>query len=205
MYRSRGNLTLAFHGCDESIRDQIVNHQKTFKLSDNKYDWLGNGMYFWENNSQRALEWAEYTKDHPQNNKHHITKPAVLGAIVSLGYCLDLLDSDYLSELKTAYDTLATIRAQEGKEIEQNTCPKGNSEKLIHTLDCSVIEILHKMRKDINEHPYDSVRAAFIEGGELYPTSGFNEKNHIQICIRNPNCIKGYFIPRIPDESWGRI
>ena len=23
-----------------------------------------------------------------------------------------------------------------------------------------------------------------------------NKKNHIQICIRNPNCIKGFFIPR---------
>jgi hypothetical protein len=25
------------------------------------------------------------------------------------------------------------------------------------------------------------------EGEELYPSAGFKEKNHVQICIRNPN------------------
>jgi len=28
------------------------------------------------------------------------------------------------------------------------------------------------------------------------PGAGFKEKNHIQICVRNRNCIKGYFLPR---------
>lgn len=44
--------------------------------------------------------------------------------------------------------------------------------------------------------PYDSIRAAFWEGKELYNTAGFKEKNHIQICIRDPKCIIGYFLPR---------
>ncbi len=26
--------------------------------SKNDYDWLGLGMYFWENNYDRTLEWA---------------------------------------------------------------------------------------------------------------------------------------------------
>lgn len=42
---------------------------------------------------------------------------------------------------------------------------------------------------------YDSVRGVFPEGGEVYPGSGFVDKTHIQICIVNPNCIKGYFNP----------
>jgi hypothetical protein len=28
------------------------------------------------------------------------------------------------------------------------------------------------------------------------------EKNHIQIAIRNPNCIKGYFLPKEPDNLY---
>ena len=44
--------------------------------------------------------------------------------------------------------------------------------------------------------PYDSVRGVFWEGHEIYPNAGFSEKNHIQICVCNPNCIKGYFLPR---------
>jgi hypothetical protein len=42
---------------------------------------------------------------------------------------------------------------------------------------------------------YETVRGAFWEGGELYPTSGFGRKNHIQIAVRAPHCIKGYFRP----------
>ena len=44
-----------------------------------------------------------------------------------------------------------------------------------------------------NYKAFDSARGVFVEGEALYPNAGFNEKNHIQICIRNPNCIKGFF------------
>ncbi|SEN71288.1 hypothetical protein SAMN05216436_12069 [bacterium A37T11] len=73
---------------------------------------------------------------------------------------------------------------------------KSTSDLLIRNLDCSVIENLHDMRKESDFSPFDSARGVFVEGNELYPGAGFHEKNHIQICIRNPNCIKGFFLPR---------
>jgi hypothetical protein len=36
----------------------------------------------------------------------------------------------------------------------------------------------------------------FFEGTDLYDNAGFKSNNHIQIAVRNPNCIKGYFFPR---------
>ena len=48
----------------------------------------------------------------------------------------------------------------------------------------------------------DSVRGVFVEGKSVYPGAGIPEKTHIQICIVNPNCIKGYFAPMIPDEDY---
>ena len=42
---------------------------------------------------------------------------------------------------------------------------------------------------------YDSVRAVFPEGESLYPGAGFRDRSHIQLCIRNKACIKGYFRP----------
>jgi hypothetical protein len=42
---------------------------------------------------------------------------------------------------------------------------------------------------------YDSVRAMFPEGEELYTNAGFRDRNHIQLCIRDKSCIKGYFRP----------
>ncbi len=62
--------------------------------------------------------------------------------------------------------------------------------------DCAVIEYLHLKRIERGLKLFDSVCGVFIEEQELYPGAGFHDKNHIQICIRNPNCIKGFFLPR---------
>lgn len=44
--------------------------------------------------------------------------------------------------------------------------------------------------------PFDSVRAAFWEGEDLYLNAGFKQHSHIQISIINPQCIRGIFLPR---------
>jgi hypothetical protein len=68
-------------------------------FSKEKYDWLGHGMYFWENNYARALQWAEDKKA-----RGRIEKPSVIGAVLFLGYCCDFLDSTYLQLLKDYFD-----------------------------------------------------------------------------------------------------
>jgi hypothetical protein len=40
---------------------------------------------------------------------------------------------------------------------------------------------------------YETVRGAFWEGERLYPNAGFRERNHVQLCVRDPAAIKGYF------------
>jgi hypothetical protein len=107
MYASLPNFILGFHGCDQSVADDVINGKTTLVASQNDYDWLGHGIYFWENNPSRALEYAQVLRNNPErNNKSVVKEPAVLGVIIDLG---------------------------------------------------------------------------------------FKEKNHIQICIKNPNCIKGFF------------
>lgn len=122
-----------------------------------------------------------------------------------LGHCLDLLDSDFITDLHSAYTVLQANCLKQGKSLEPNRCGKGSSEKLIRVLDCAVIETLHTIRQEMDVDPYDSVRAVFFEGKEVYPSAGFMEKNHIQICIRNPNCIKGFFIPLQNSEQYTRV
>jgi hypothetical protein len=46
---------------------------------------------------------------------------------------------------------------------------------------------------------YDSIKAPYIEGNPIYPESHLRKDTHIQICILNHNCIKGYFHVREPD------
>lgn len=106
-----------------------------------------------------------------------------------------MTDSEFIPEIKTAYTYLASIKS----ELPVNT--KG----FLRYLDCAVIETVHTMRKDLKMLPYDSVRSVFWEGEEPYSGAGFRDKNHIQICLRNPNCIKGLFLPRTDDTAWAEI
>ncbi|MDD2621116.1 MAG: hypothetical protein PHC92_10670 [Syntrophomonadaceae bacterium] len=78
----------------------------------------------------------------------------------------------------------------------------GSSDMLLRPLDCLVLETLHDYNESQKRPSFDTVRGAFLEGEKPYPTAGFKQKNHIQICVRNPNCIKGYIVPREPDTNF---
>lgn len=191
LYSKRPNFVIGFHGCDKSVATNVVCGNENLKASMNGYDWLGNGIYFWENNLERAFEWAKKSK--------MVKEPAVIGAVINLGYCMDLMDSEFLKELKVAYKTLEESIPLTNKPMPANV--GATQDKLIRRLDCAVIQTAHK----INEYKsasYDSVRGVFWEGKELYPNAFFKEGNHIQICVRNPNCIKGYFLPRMVDDEY---
>lgn len=86
--------------------------------------------------------------------------------------------------------------------------PKDDYHDLIlRELDCAVIEYMHqkideKIRADVKAQGFselkrfDTTRGIFTEGGPAFPGAGIQSKNHVQVCVRNLNCIKGFFIPR---------
>jgi hypothetical protein len=191
MYSIKPGLIIGFHGCDQSVRDSIVSGELMLKASENDFDWLGKGFYFWENNFERALEFAQYPP-----GKKKISVPSVLGAVLDLGYCLDLIETRYLQLVKYSYGNFQISARIKGKELPVNGDIFGSADKILRRLDCAVIENLHDLQKMEKLKPFDSVRGVFVEGDELYPGAGFRDKNHIQICVRNPNCIKGFFVPR---------
>ena len=192
MYSKRPSLVIGFHGCDLSIRDKLVMEQVSMKKSENDYDWLGHGAYFWENNEERAMQFAN-----EQATRSKVNVPAVLGAFIDLGNCLDLLDSKYLQLLKTVgYPMYEYTFVNMGMPMLKNESIGKTGDMILRKLDCAVIESLHIFYEKNNLQPFDSVRGVFWEGDDLYPGAGMKEKNHIQICIRNIDCIKGFFIPR---------
>ena len=187
MYSKRPSIIVGFHGCDEEVRNNIVNNRIEMKKSCNKYDWLGKGFYFWENNYDRALSFAK-----EQQERGRINTPSVLGAYIDLGNCLDLLDSKYLARLRGAYDQLKKSFEQLGQELPVNKPVSTSPDLILRPLDRAVIE-MHVAQAN---PAYDSVRGVFWEGEDLYPGAGMKEKNHIQISIRDIDCIKCFFIPR---------
>jgi hypothetical protein len=193
LYSTRSNLILGFHGCEKSEQEKLILSSNYIKTSNKSFDWLGHGMYFWENNPQRASLWAEQKKE-----AGTLKEPAVIGAVIDLGRCFDLLDSGNIELLKICFDLFQSDSEKLDKPIPLNEDhPKdAGHDKVLRYLDCAVIEYTHSFLKTKGEEPFDSVRAAFIEGDPIYPGAGFNNKTHIQICIINPVCIKGIFLPR---------
>lgn len=207
MYSNLPNLVLAFHGCDEETYKKVLYNHEALLPSRNPYDWLGNGIYFWENSLARAEEWAEsYCRRY---NKRHLDekpkKPAVIGAVITLGHCLDLTDYGSAEILKRGYDILSYELSLFGKGLPVNKNVKGNDDLLVRELDCAVIERIHQFNMEKGRRSYDSVRGIFIEGKPVYNESGIMEKTHVQLCVINPNCIKGYFKPLEPVEGWSIV
>jgi hypothetical protein len=202
MYSRKSGLVIAFHGCDEEVRDAVLNGKLDLKASTNDYDWLGSGIYFWENNYDRALQYAEDLKKFTKQAVKPVTKPSVIGAVLDLGLCMDLMDSTYLDALSETYNRITAIHRKYKVPIPTNQTIGKSIDLLLRNLDCIVIEGTHRIREEKGLESFDSVRGVFFEGKDLYPNAGFKEKNHIQIAIRNPNCIKGYFLPKEPDNLY---
>jgi hypothetical protein len=187
------SLVLGFHGCDESIALNIVTAREHQRPSENEYDWLGNGLYFWEDSSARALKWAIVEAERKDGK---ISRPAVLGAIIDLGNCLNLIDAEHLELVRLAHKTYLDLCRVAELPPAQN---KGK-ELRARYLDKAVFETLHKLRHKEGKEPFDTVRAFFVEGEPLYENAGLHSLDHVQICVRNPNNIVGYFLPRFKEE-----
>jgi hypothetical protein len=186
------SFILAYHGCDRSVAERLLNN-KTFRLSENDYDWLGSGVYFWEANPARALAWARHLKRVGKSGPARIRQPYAIGAVINLGYCLDLISTNGIEFVKEAYLDFKHYMEQSGSPMPTN---RGGDDLLQRYLDCAVINHIHSVIKRDKGKAFDTVRGVFLEGKRIYNTSGFYEKTHIQICVRNLSNIKGVF--RVP-------
>ncbi len=204
-------FVLGYHGCDRELAEKIVLGRQEVAISENEYDWLGKGAYFWENDPRRALEWAQWIARHPQHAKHKIVQPTVVGAILDKGNCLDLTDSESLRLVKETYEVFRMVREYTAGEGLPNNKPgfSGDEDLVKRYLDCAMINFLHELKDhsvDKNAIPFDSVRGIFVEGGELYPGAKIMSRTHIQICIRRPEAsVVAYFLPRPFETALDRI
>lgn len=181
---------LGYHGCDASVGEAVLSGSQTLQASSNDYDWLGTGIYFWENDPNRALQWASFAQANPAVCRNKIHEPFVLGAIIDLGNCLDLTEVGSIDRVKLAHEIFMSQPGE--KPVNQGSIAAPGRRKL----DCAVINFLHDLLGAAGEQPFHSVRALFPEGEELYPGAGFREQTHIQLAIRQEHSIIGYFRPR---------
>ena len=183
---------IGYHGCLEPLATDLLSGKMSLKdwpASRNKWDWLGEGIYFWEHGPGRAMQWAE-KKAKTKGNR---SKPAVVGALILLGdNVMDLTDIRFAPMLTRSYRMLTTQFAATKTNLPENE----KSSPKRHYLDCLVINNLFSFR-DIDEK-YDVVRGAFEEGDSVFPGSMIKEQTHIQLAVREPKVICGLFRPTDP-------
>jgi hypothetical protein len=185
---------IGYHGCDRKIGLGVLNGELELKPSTNKWDWLGHGVYFWEQNPKRALTYAIEAAIKKQHHSGKIDTPFVIGAIIELNNCLNLIEPESIEVLKEAYNGLALIYEEAGQVMPTNR-------DAVRKLDNAVFKHLHEARKGNPLLEYDTVRCAFSEGEEVYPGANFTTRLHIELCVLNPKCYRGFFLP-LPHEDY---
>jgi hypothetical protein len=177
-----------FHSCDREVSLRLLNGVDQLHLSDNPWDWLGPGVYFWEQNPYRALEYAVACARNKQKFGGKIETPFVIGAIIELGACLNLVEPNSINIVKEAHANLLGTMQDGGEIMPVN---KGAN----RMLDCAVIKYVHESNKRAKTTSYDTIRSPFQEGGPIYEGANFTDRLHIEICVLNTDLIKGYFLP----------
>ncbi len=183
-------IVVGYHGCSRQFAHDILLGTRPiadWELSENAYDWLGKGIYFWEHSPERALRWAQtkYPGDF-----------SVVGAIIQLGRCFDLMDETSTLILKDSYKAFESSFVEVKEALPRN---EGRQSKL-RKLDCAVInDCIDQLRG--RNIIYDTVRGAFLEGEPIFDGTSISSETHIQIAVRNIDLILGVFRPNL-ETNW---
>lgn len=167
---------IGYHACSKEVANRLLLEGEGFKHSTNAWEWLGHGIYFWEFGLQRAYDWAQ-ERWGSQGREF-----AVVGALIQLGNCLDLLDTDHTRRLAE----VASFMQATGDGLPQNRDKRRD-------LDCFLVNnFCDEMQQ---EGGFDTVRGLFQEGCPIADGSEILDQNHIQIVVRRREAIIGLFRP----------
>ena len=178
---------IGYHGCDLKVATAVAARESTLEPGPGRYDWLGTGVYFWEDDPKLAWGWARHTaKQRPQL----IQTPAVIGAVIELRDCLNLVQTGSSRILHAAHQALAQEVERAGGRMPAN---EGEEHRF---LDHAVFETLHELRRIQGLPQFSAVRALFQSGEPVFPGSGIRKWDHVQICVRDLGVIEGCFLAR---------
>lgn len=177
---------VAYHGCDAGVAERLLDGER-FKKSENDYDWLGEGIYFWEYGADRALKFA-----YDQKARGRLQTPAIVGVLVQLGRCFDLMDTRFTDELPFAFEQFKKVH-----ELTRTAMPENRGktpDQLLRHRDCAVLNFYLGWLEG-RGRSYDSIRCGFVEGPPAFEGSGIRHRSHVQVAVRNPACVVGVFRP----------
>jgi hypothetical protein len=162
---------IGYHGCHADVAERLLRGEP-FHLSQNDYDWLGSGAYFWEYAPFRAREWSE---------QRFGAQACILRAEITLGGCLNLMDTANFDGLRQAFADITAIFTETGIPVPKNRRGRNRLDRLV------IDEFVQAYEETGGS--FDTVRGCFPEGAPLFEGSQLLSHTHVQIAVRNPGCI----------------
>lgn len=211
-----GRIVLAYHGCDVTVRDGLISGRLSPKISKNKYDWLGDGMYFFEGDAERALKLANASSTNPERllTKNPIVNPAVVGAILDIDRLFDLTTQKGIENYTIAAQNLISVSEAGGTPLPKNQPAFDGDTDLLHrAFDRAVCTLMHTQLAQhhsraldakltdlaIATAPYQVSRGAFEQGKLISEMSSICTDTHLQLAVHDLRCIQGWFL--VPGEQ----
>ena len=168
-------MVYGYHGTSIQAAQRIIEHG--FDFSTNDYDWLGTGVYFFQDAPQRAYSWA--IERYPDS-------PAVIRSQLVLENCLDLLDISWYPIIREAYEMFVCAYQKANIPLPRQNPQRSKA----HRLDCAFFNYIVGEILEPQGEIVGAIRAVFNEGERIYPNSAIFDRAHIQIVIRNLSLIE---------------
>lgn len=177
-------IVTGYHGTSRSAADKIL--ADGFQSSENEWDWMGTGIYFWQDAPIRAYRWAQ-----ERLKKEGSPEPAVVvAAKIRLDEFVDLLDQ---RGMKTLQDLAKGYLGQENLIELRN-------QRGANRLDCAVFNfatnVLSWLGADVSGY-----RAACVEGNPLTPGSPIYDLSHVQLAVIDQEAILEKWIVQVDEKS----
>lgn len=128
-----------------------------------------------------------------------IATPSVVGAVLRVQRWLDMTTQAGIQEFSDAYDGMLNALLLIGRPVPQNSrAGEDDTDTIVRKLDNAVFTFLHDIRANgaVPCLPFQAVRGAFHQGVEVAPNSGFHKGTHVQIALRDNDCVEGWFLPK---------
>jgi len=137
-YADYHRTVIGYHGTKKSAALKIIQGECGFEPSENDDDWLGHGIYFWEYAPQQAFLWAKQRKK--KKGWPEDEEIAVLGSMIRLGFCFDLLDPENVKDLGGYYQARQQTLAESSDLQVTNVMSQKR-------LNCAVFNFAYETRK----------------------------------------------------------
>jgi hypothetical protein len=159
-------VVTGYHGTSLEAAEDIL--REGFKPSRRPWEWLGHGIYFWQDAPIRAFEWATEWL----GQKGYVGPIAVVAAEINLSGFVDLLDQQGMRLLRTFAEK---VNGRPEFASLANRPP-------VNRLDCALFNFATYVLS-LDGVRVSGYRAAVVEGKPLTLNSPIHELSHVQLAV----------------------